>query len=108
MALGGGALTTKGANLEATSNVSATPPAAPQAPPRLARRLQTPHLPACRRRSIACVWPAAAPPQQKRTALHLAASNGHAPCVEALLMMGADASLKDGVSLGTEGRGGGR
>ena len=35
-------LITKGANLEATNNVSAAPPAAPQPPPRLARRLQTP------------------------------------------------------------------
>ena len=33
--------------------------------------------------------------QLTRTALHLAADNGHAPCVESLLKARADASLKD-------------
>ena len=42
----------------------------------------------------------------KSTALHKAARNGHAPCVEALLKAGADARLKDKVSDGAEGRGG--
>ena len=42
------------------------------------------------------------------TALHKAACNGHAPCVEALLKAGADARLKDKVSDGAEGRGGRR
>ena len=40
------------------------------------------------------------------TALHGAAGNGHAPCVEALLKAGADARLKDKVRDGAEGRGG--
>ena len=46
--------------------------------------------------------------QLTRTALHLAADNGHAPCVESLLKARADASLKDYVSNGAEGRGGRR
>jgi len=44
--------------------------------------------------------------QYKQTALHHAAYNGHAPCVEALLKAGADARVKDEVSDGAEGRGG--
>ena len=51
---------------------------------------------------------AAASRQSKSTALHLAALNGHAPCVEALLKAGADARLKDKVRDGAEGRGGRR
>ena len=51
---------------------------------------------------------AAASRQGKLTALHYAADEGHAPCVESLLKAGADASLKDRVSDGAEGRAGGR
>jgi len=73
----------------------------PQAP-------ATRHPPA-RRRSPACVCGAAAPPRQgKRTALHIAASRGHAPCAESLIKAGTDASLKGEVSDGAEGRGGRR
>jgi len=62
-----------------------------------------------RRRSPACVCGAAAASrQEKRTALHEAARYGHAPCVDSLLKAGADASLKDEVSDGAEGRGGRR
>ena len=49
---------------------------------------------------------AAASRQYHRTALHWAAYGGHAPCVASLLKAGADASLKDEVSDGAEGRGG--
>ena len=49
---------------------------------------------------------AAASRQVKMTAMHLAADEGHTPCVESLLEAGADASLKDIVSDGAEGRGG--
>jgi len=73
----------------------------PQAP-------ATRHPPA-RRRSPACVCGAAAASRQRKmTALHEAAHYGHAPCVESLLKAGADASLKNGVSDGAEGRGGRR
>ena len=73
----------------------------PQAP-------ATRHPPA-RRRSPACVCGAAAASRQsKRTALHYAAYNGQTSCVESLLKAGADASLKDEVSDGAEGRGGRR
>eukprot|EP00964_Phaeocystis_antarctica_P159288 scaffold130269_cov36-Phaeocystis_antarctica.AAC.1 len=68
----------------------------------------TRHSPACRRRSPACVWAAAASRQGGETALHCVAFNGHASCVESLLKAGADASLKDKVSGGAEGRGGRR
>ena len=51
---------------------------------------------------------AAASRQSKNTALHFAAFNGHAPCFKSLLEAGADASLKDQVSNGAEGRGGRR
>ena len=51
---------------------------------------------------------AAASRQSKYTALHFAAMMGEVPCVKSLLKAGADASLKDGVSDGAEGRGGGR
>ena len=42
------------------------------------------------------------------TVLHDAALYGHASCVESLLKAGADASLKNEVSDGAEGRGGRR
>ena len=98
-------LIAKGAKLDATDNiVSATPPAAPpSSPPSLALRLQTP--PARLPPPLTHVCAAApASRQDKWTALHLAAKNGHAPCVEALLKAGADASLEDEVSHGAEGR----
>jgi len=106
-------LIAKGANLDATDRVSAAPPAASPSPPApLALRLQTP--PARPPPPLTCVCAAApASRQEKRTALHLAALHraafdGHAPCVEALLKAGADARLKDTVSDGAEGRGGRR
>jgi len=55
-----------------------------------------------------CGGTAAASRQNKVTALHIAAYYGHAPCAESLIKAGADASLKDMVSDGTEGRGGRR
>ena len=98
-------LIAKGAKLDVTSNVSAAPPAAPHCPPPLALRLQAPPArpppPLTRVRAAA---PASR--QRKMTALHKAACNGHAPCVEALLKAGADARVKDEVSDGAEGRGG--
>ena len=78
-------------------------PAAPQAPPPLTVRLQTPPARLPPPLTPPRVCPAAASPQTKKTALHLAAYVGHAPCVEVLLEAGADASLKDEVSDGTEG-----
>ena len=87
--------------------MSAAPPAAPQAPPRPALRLQTPpaRLPPPLTRVCAA---APASRQYKETALQKAAYRGHAPCVEALLKAGADARLKDEVRDGAEGRGGRR
>ena len=92
-------LVTKRAKLEATNKVSAAPPAAPQPAPPLALCLRH-HLPPPIVRVCAA---AAASRQSQRTALHSAADNGHAPCVEALLKAGADARLKNDVSDGAEG-----
>ena len=97
-------LVAKGANVNFTDNVRRRPasrppgPSAPRRPPS-----DTTCPPAAAAHPPACVWPAAASPQTKKTALHLAAYVGHAPCVEVLLEAGADASLKDEVSDGTEG-----
>ena len=51
---------------------------------------------------------AAASRQGKMAVLHEAALYGHACCVESLLKAGANASLKNEVSGGAEGRGGKR
>jgi len=73
----------------------------PQAP-----ATRPPHPPPLTR-ACACGAAAACQPD-KTTALHNAAFHKHAPCVELLLKAGADASLKDDVSDGAEGRGGRR
>ena len=101
-------LVAKGAKLDATSNVSAAPPARPPSPLGPSPSAFRHHLPACRRRFIRVCAAAAASRQAKWTALHHAAYDGHAPCVEALLKAGADARLKDEVRDGAEGRGGRR
>ena len=100
-------LVAKGAKLDATECVSAAPAAAPASPLRPSpSRLQAPPArPPPLTRACAA---AAASRQYGSTALHFAARNGSAPCVEALLKAGADARLKNWVRDGAEGRGGRR
>ena len=74
----------KGAKLEATDSVSATPQAAPSPPPSPPAATVHPRVGGRRRVSA----------QVKQTALHYAVAQDHVSCVKSLLKAGADVSLK--------------
>ena len=95
-------LIAKGANLEATDEVSAAPPTCPQPPSPLALRPRRPPPPAAPPSPppLTACGAAAAPPQRGMTALMWAADYGKLGCLDHLIAKGANLNAQNIVRRG--------